>query len=100
MKKGLLSLVFLFSVSLIGCHSNVLSNNLKLPEDLYILEVYEWNSDTLVTTINDNELIDKLVKKLNSAKIYSTANMDYPLPDYELVFKNNEEEGYFQHWLL
>lgn len=94
-KKVLLFLTFLLSVSLFGCHSNYLSNNLNLTEDISSIEVYEWDSDILVTNIKDNELIDELVKELNSAKTYSTADMDYPLPGYELIFIDNEQEDIF-----
>jgi len=94
-KKSFWFFTFLLSISLIGCHSNYLSNNLNLTEGIFSIEVYEWDNDTLVNTIKDNELIDGLVKKLNSAKTYSTADMDYPLPDYELIFKNNKQEDIF-----
>jgi len=94
-KKRLLFSALIMFVSLIGCHSDYLKNELNLTEEITIIEIYIWDDDILVATIEDKELINKLIKKLNSARTYSTANMDYPLPDYKLVFKNNEQKDIF-----
>lgn len=95
-KIRLLFLIFLLFVSVIGCQKvNHLSNNLNLTENISSIEVYDWDSHTLRTTINDTELITKLVNQLNSAKTYSTADMDYPLPDYKLIFKDDDNEDLF-----
>lgn len=95
-KKSLLFLVFLLSVSLIGCQINNLTNDLNLTVDISSIEIYEWDRDTAVKTIEDTELIAELVKELNNAKTYSTADMDYPLPDYELILKHVEDEAVFR----
>jgi len=88
--------MFILPVSLMGCHPNNISNNLNLTEDISSIEVYEWDSDVFVTTIEDHELINELIKELNSASTYSTANMDYPLPDNELIFKNDDNKNIFR----
>ncbi|MUV37981.1 hypothetical protein JNUCC1_01789 [Lentibacillus sp. JNUCC-1] len=97
MKKSILFLVILLSVSVIGCQDvNHISNQLNLTEDIPSIEVYKWDMDTLHTTIKDPELIMNLVKELNIARTYSTADMDYPLPDYKLVFKDGDNGELFQ----
>lgn len=90
--KNYLFLFLVLLVSLIGCQSN----NLNLPQNVSSIEVYEWDENTLFTTIEDSELIDDLVEELNRAKTASTADMDYPLPEYELIFKNGENEEVFR----
>lgn len=90
--KKFLFLILLLSVSLIGCQSNILN----LSQNISSIDVYEWDGDTLVTSIEDNELIDELIEELNSANTASTADMDYPLPEYELIFKNDENEDVFK----
>lgn len=92
MMKKILFLILVLLVSLIGCQSN----NLNLSQNISTIDVYEWGEDALVTSIEDNELIDELVEELNSANTASTANMDYPSPEYELIFKNDENEDVFK----
>lgn len=93
MKKHFLYLLFLLTISVIGCQKiNHLDNNLNLTEDVSSIEVYEWDSNHLHTIIMDTELITELVNKLNRASTYSTADMDYPLPDYKLIFKDKGDK--------
>ena len=80
---------------LTGCQ-----NNTDIEGSITSIEVYNWDSDILVTTIDDKQIIKKLVNQLNSARTKSTENMDYELPDYQLVFKsdskNEFEIGYYK----
>src|SRR5699024_5679472 len=94
--------IFFFSILLViatltGCSDK----NLDLNDDVSSIEMYEYGEDILIDTIEDEEFIKKLVKKLDKATTESTANIDFELPDYELVFKNAEDEelfniGYFK----
>ena len=91
--KLYLILIPLF-LPLSGCQ-----NNTVFEGSITGIEVYKWDSDILVTTIDDEQIIEKLVNQLNSARTKSTENMDYELPDYQLVFitdnKNVFEIGYY-----
>ncbi|WP_345239412.1 hypothetical protein [Pontibacillus salipaludis] len=86
----------LFSFILLGCQTN----NLNLNKEVFSIEVYEWNSEELVSTIDEKEFIDELVKNLDHAKTGSTANMNFESPDFELHFKNGNETlleiGYYK----
>lgn len=94
-------LTFLFcTVLLTVILSSCSNNNLDLNEDVTSIEVYNYDEDTLVDTIEDEEFIDKLVKKLDKATTHTTANMDFESPDYKLIFKSGEKEvfeiGYYK----
>ncbi|GGD25268.1 hypothetical protein GCM10011389_36160 [Pontibacillus salipaludis] len=90
------SVFLLFSFVLLGCQNN----NLNLNKEVFSIEVYEWNSEELVSTIGEKEFIDELVKNLDHAKTGSTANMNFESPDFELQFKNGNETlleiGYYK----
>lgn len=64
------------------------------------MEVYNYDGDTLVDTIEDEEFMDKLVKKLEKATTHTTVNMDLELPEYKLIFKSGEKDvfevGYYK----
>ncbi|GAA0497779.1 hypothetical protein GCM10008986_25990 [Salinibacillus aidingensis] len=90
-KIKLISILLLFSLVLIGCQKS----NLNLSDDVTSIEVYEWGSEEMVTTIDEKEFIEELVKELDSAKTASTASMDLALPDYDLHFNNNDGETLF-----
>jgi|SRR5690625_863750 len=92
MRKLFVSMILFLAITMIGCQKN----NLDFSNDVSKIEVFEWESDTMMTTIDDNEVIDELVKKLNRANTSTTANMDYPLPDLRLIFFNNENEPVFE----
>lgn len=84
------SVLLLISLVLIGCQNN----GLILSNEVSSIEVYEWSGKDLVATIDNEELIEELVKELNSAKAYSTADMDFAMPDYKLLFISKEEVIY------
>ncbi|NIK11714.1 DUF5301 domain-containing protein [Alkalibacillus almallahensis] len=80
------SALLFFTFILIGCQNN----NLDLNEEVTSIEVYEWDSEEIVATIDDQEFIEELVKELDSAKTASTAEMSIARgPDYEVHFNNN-----------
>lgn len=88
--------IFLFLLlPLAGC----LNNNLDLSQEVTSIEVYGWESEELVSVIDDQEIIDKLVRELDSANTHSTENIDFPMPDYNLLLKNKDtvlyEIGYY-----
>ncbi len=88
--------IFLFLLlPLAGC----LNNNLDLSQEVTSIEVYKWDSEELWSVIEDQGIIDKLVRELDSANTHSTENIDFPMPDYNLLFKNKEtvlyEIGYY-----
>lgn len=94
----------LFSIFLFIISSSCSNSNLNLDEDVTHIEVYNYDEDTLVDTIEDKEFIDKLVKKLDKATTHTTANMDLELPEYKMIFKNGEKEvfaiGYYKEVML
>lgn len=92
MKKLFVLMILLLTIVMIGCQNN----NLPFSDGVSKIEVYEWDSDVLITTIDNEAVIDELTKKLNRANTSSTANMDYPLPDNRLLFFNNENESVFE----
>ncbi|MDQ0159686.1 DUF5301 domain-containing protein [Alkalibacillus salilacus] len=87
-KIKLFFVLLLFVFVLIGCQNN----NLNLSDDVTSIEVYEWNSEERVATIDDQEFIEELVKKLDNARTASTAEMSIPVnPDYDVHFKNDDQ---------
>ncbi|MFS0673582.1 hypothetical protein [Ornithinibacillus sp. 179-J 7C1 HS] len=88
MKKiKLIYILLLFSFVLMGCQNN----NLNLSDDVTSIEVYEWDSKEQVATIDDKGFIEELVKDLDNARTHSTANIDWAMPDYKLLFKHDSE---------
>lgn len=85
--KRIFELLLFLSV-LVGCQNDNL--NLK-HEDVTSLEVYEWDSEKLVTTIDDEGFIEELLTELDQASTASTANMDFQSPNYEVHFNNDGE---------
>ncbi|SIS45479.1 hypothetical protein [Salimicrobium flavidum] len=87
--------IILFFFILMGCQND----NLDFSENISSIEVYEWESEELVATIEDEEFIDGLVKELDNAATESTANKDFASPEFELHFKSGEdtllEMGYY-----
>ncbi|SET47505.1 hypothetical protein SAMN05216389_11242 [Oceanobacillus limi] len=90
-KIKVLSVCLLLSIILIGCQN---INNLNLNEDITHIEVYEWNSEKLMDTIEDQVFIEELTSELDNAKTHSTANIDWAMPDYQLLFKDDNEVLY------
>ncbi|GEL77819.1 hypothetical protein [Tenuibacillus multivorans] len=88
--------LLLMMAMLVACQND----NLNLSEEVTQIEVYQWDSGELVSTIQDKEFIEKLVNQLDSARTGSTADMDFAAPDYRLLFKHNEatlfQFGYFK----
>ncbi|WP_076558176.1 hypothetical protein [Salimicrobium flavidum] len=89
--------LLLFLSILVGCQNDNLNLN---HEDVTSIEVYEWDSEKLVASIEDEGFIEELVTELDQAGTASTANMDFQSPNYEVHFNNNEETllklGYFK----
>lgn len=50
------------------------------------IEIREWDNDELIDTITDEDFIAALIADLESAKSSTTANLDIPNPDYQLLF--------------
>jgi len=91
--KKLISLFF--ALLLIAILASCSNENIDLDEDVSSIEVYQFNEDTLVDTIEDEDFINKLVKKLNKSSTESTADIDFESPDYDLVFKSDEDKEVF-----
>lgn len=85
-------LILLFVIGLFGCQQS----DMNIREGITHIDVYKWASDVHVKTIKDQDLIDELVEELQSAKTHSTANMDYPLPDYELRLQTKDNTTVFE----
>ncbi|TFB12837.1 hypothetical protein E3U55_16975 [Filobacillus milosensis] len=85
-----ISIILLLSLILIGCQNN----NLNLTDDVTNIEVYHWDSEKLIDIVNDKKFIEKLVNELDNARTHSTANIDWAMPDYKLIFKHNGEALY------
>ncbi|MDQ0159601.1 hypothetical protein [Alkalibacillus salilacus] len=65
--------------------------NLNLNDTVTTIEIREWNQDEVVKTIEDEAFIEDLISELDQAETESTATMDYPLPGYELRFKQEDD---------
>lgn len=67
------------------------------------IEVFEFQTDEYIETIKDEDVIKDLIGKLEKAEIVRTEMMDFVLPEYKLIFKNNDkilyELGYYQESL-
>ena len=81
----------LFSALLLaGCGSNDLFGDDA--ENVVSIEVRDYDSDELITTITDSSFIDSLVEELETADTGSTANMDLMNPEYTALFLDSEEQ--------
>lgn len=81
----------LFSALLLtGCGSNDLFGDDA--ENVVSIEVRDYDSDELITTITDSSFIDSLVEELEYADTGSTANMDLMNPEYTALFLDSEEQ--------
>ncbi|TVP89300.1 hypothetical protein [Alkalibacterium sp.] len=90
-RNKIVQLLFISMFSLIlltGCRSNDLFGDDA--ENVAAIEVREYVSDELVTTITDTSFIESLVQELESANSASTANLDIPNPDYRLLFMDSD----------
>ncbi|MBA2173768.1 hypothetical protein H0266_02540 [Halobacillus locisalis] len=75
----------------------------KKPFDIELppsqVNIYKWESEEHIGTISDQGKIDTLVNDLHKSRSSSTANMDFALPDYLLVFLHGErtvlQVGYY-----
>lgn len=74
-------------LSLAGCQHN----NLFGGHTITSIQVQEWESDKVITTIKDEDIIRNLTSALTSADTHSTAAMSFPKPDYRLLFISNEQ---------
>lgn len=89
-------ILLLLCILLLGACQN---NNLFDNHTITSMKIEDWDSEEDVTTITDEDLIQDLVKGLNSAQTNTTADMDLPNPDYRLLFldrdKVTQELGYY-----
>ncbi|HLR42790.1 MAG TPA: hypothetical protein VK067_06030 [Pseudogracilibacillus sp.] len=92
MKKITPLFALLFFMLLLGACAQT---DLLIDEPVTSIKVYEYNTDTLVDSIDDEDTINELVKQLNGAETASTATYDFELPTYELAFKNKADEEVF-----
>ena len=64
------------------------------------MNIFKWDSGERIGTISDQGVIDTLVNDLQNARSSSTANMDFALPDYRLVFIHDDRTifkvGYYK----
>ncbi|HIV75511.1 MAG TPA: hypothetical protein H9895_10570 [Candidatus Pseudogracilibacillus intestinigallinarum] len=96
MKKiGKIVIVVALSLLLLSCFQK----DVTYESSITSIEVYDWVETKLIQTIEDEGMIKQLQQSLEDASTYSTANLDYPLPPYKLVFKDDEERvfsiGYY-----
>lgn len=97
MLRAKLYLIILLSIFMVvGCQNK----NLNLNKNVTEIEVVNWETEEHVASIKDEQFIQEIVEGLDNAKTYSTANMNFSMPDYKLFFKNDEEViyeiGYFK----
>jgi hypothetical protein len=97
MLRAKLYLIILLSIFMVvGCQNK----NLNLNKNITEIEVINWETEEHVLSIKDEQFIQEIVEGLDNAKTYSTANMDFAMPDYKLFFKNDEkviyEIGYYK----
>lgn len=78
-----LSVVLLLAVFLGGCQNN----HVTALKDATSIDVYRWNSETLVATIEDQEFIESLEDELDGAETQGTETIDWEGPNYRLIFK-------------
>lgn len=95
-------LILIFILFLTACQSNangggevkIEDKEFAVNKEVTEIEVLTWSGEVFVTTIEDPELIDELVQALENAEINYTGNVDWPGPDYKLLFKHDEEVLY------
>lgn len=80
--------VLLLAVILGGCQNN----HVTALKDATSIEVYRWNSETLVATIDDQEFIENLEDELDRAETEGTETIDWAGPDFRLVFKSDDDD--------
>ncbi|RLQ91302.1 hypothetical protein [Planomicrobium sp. Y74] len=79
------------SIILSGCQNN----NVSSFSDPDRIEVYDYsNSEELIATIEDQELIESLTEELDHAETHGTEAVDWGGPDYQLVFKHEDKTVY------
>lgn len=90
------TILFIASLLLVTILVSCSNDNLNLGDgNVAVIEVYKYDDDILIDTIEDKDFIDKLIKELNEARTKSTANMDFNLPEYHLIFKNTDDMNVF-----
>ncbi|WP_226036838.1 hypothetical protein [Aquibacillus saliphilus] len=96
MKYKFLIMLLLVTFILIGCQSpedNTSELDLKKKTITHI-EVRSWESEELITTIDNQTFIDDLIIQISDSKHSSTATMDFRSPDYKMTFINEQEMVY------
>lgn len=93
----LIALFFLLT----GCQTNNTADNPG--GSISKIEVIQWETNELSSTITDEEYIAKLTQALNTAKTVSTATVSFRSPDYKVLIIQNEktihELGYYKNAL-
>lgn len=79
-------MLFLVALLVVSCQQNDVFSG-----PVTSIEVREWGSGAVIDTITDEDAIDDLVDKLESANTASTADIDIPGPDYRVLFISNGE---------
>src|SRR5699024_4599494 len=90
-KIGKIVIVVALSLLLLSCFQK----DVTYESSITSIEVYDWVETKLIQTIEDEGMIKQLQQSLEDVSTYSTANLDYPLPPYKLVFKDDEERVFF-----
>jgi hypothetical protein len=90
LKIRVISACLVSALLLIGCQNS----NLNLSNDVTSIQVYGWDSEDLIATIDDKEIIEDVVNELDKARTHSTESIDWGLPDYKLLLKHDSEVLY------
>lgn len=87
LKAQSIVVILLLAFFLSGCQAN----NVTPFTDATSIEVYDWNNEELIATIEDQDFIKDLEEALDQAETYGTDAIDWAGPDYRLVFKNENK---------
>lgn len=91
MKMNSIAGIVAVSFVLSGCQNN----NVSSFSDPDRIEVYDYSdSDGLIASIEDQELIESLTEELDQAETHGTDAVDWDEPDYQRVFKHEDKTVY------
>lgn len=88
MKGKSIAAILIFSFILSGCQNN----NVITFTDATSIEVYEWDSEVWIATIEDEEFVGALEDELDHAETFGTGTVDWAGPEYRLLFKHGDKE--------